>query len=259
MKILLTSILVVLAATLVASPASATVIFSDDFNSDTVGDLNGQAADTLQTWVAGGAPTPQVGTAYGPGGSQGAGSSGGGSYGSYGTTASLGTTLTAGDIRLEADLTISGDLTTYRDSYLQIFDTVNGTNGSLSWTVRSDGASYVALEGALSPYPSDYSHNPGLTSGTVHVTLDVDLDTKTVNLSWYDVANPTNNDSFLVGTYAVDFAPDKVGIAFEGAGGTGSSGVDNIVLQTIVPEPSTLVLLASGLLGLLCYAWRKRR
>ena len=25
-----------------------------------------------------------------------------------------------------------------------------------------------------------------------------------------------------------------------------------------VPEPSTLVLLASGLIGLLCYAWRKR-
>ena len=28
---------------------------------------------------------------------------------------------------------------------------------------------------------------------------------------------------------------------------------------SIVPEPSTLALLASGLLGLLCYAWRKRK
>jgi len=28
---------------------------------------------------------------------------------------------------------------------------------------------------------------------------------------------------------------------------------------TVVPEPSTLVLLAAGLLGLLCYAWRRRR
>jgi len=26
-----------------------------------------------------------------------------------------------------------------------------------------------------------------------------------------------------------------------------------------VPEPSTLVLLAAGLLGVLCYAWRRRR
>jgi len=28
---------------------------------------------------------------------------------------------------------------------------------------------------------------------------------------------------------------------------------------TVIPEPSTLVLLAAGLVGLLCYAWRKRR
>jgi len=28
---------------------------------------------------------------------------------------------------------------------------------------------------------------------------------------------------------------------------------------TVVPEPGTLVLLAAGLLGLLAYAWRKRK
>ena len=31
------------------------------------------------------------------------------------------------------------------------------------------------------------------------------------------------------------------------------------IVFTSTPEPSTLVLLASGLIGLLCYAWRKRR
>lgn len=35
---------------------------------------------------------------------------------------------------------------------------------------------------------------------------------------------------------------------------TGSAGV-----QQVIPEPSTLVLLAAGLFGLLAYAWRKRR
>ncbi|MBU4273323.1 MAG: PEP-CTERM sorting domain-containing protein [Planctomycetes bacterium] len=36
--------------------------------------------------------------------------------------------------------------------------------------------------------------------------------------------------------------------------------VDNVSASyTPIPEPSTLVLLAAGLVGLLCYAWRKRR
>jgi len=36
--------------------------------------------------------------------------------------------------------------------------------------------------------------------------------------------------------------------------------IDNLRLATTpIPEPSTLALLATGLAGLLCYAWRKRR
>ena len=34
-----------------------------------------------------------------------------------------------------------------------------------------------------------------------------------------------------------------------------NAGINNI----ITPEPSTLVLLATGLLSLLAYAWRKRK
>lgn len=32
-----------------------------------------------------------------------------------------------------------------------------------------------------------------------------------------------------------------------------------VIGYTVIPEPSTLALLATGLIGLLCYAWRKRR
>ena len=35
--------------------------------------------------------------------------------------------------------------------------------------------------------------------------------------------------------------------------------VDMAFAITTVPEPGTLMLLGSGLMGLLCYAWRKRK
>lgn len=40
----------------------------------------------------------------------------------------------------------------------------------------------------------------------------------------------------------------------------GHVGFDNVTLDAAaVPEPSLLTLFASGLLGLLAYAWRKRK
>ena len=51
---------------------------------------------------------------------------------------------------------------------------------------------------------------------------------------------------------------DMVILHVEYTGGLSGVAVDNLVFDQI-PEPGTLALLAAGLMGLLAYAWRKRR
>jgi len=54
--------------------------------------------------------------------------------------------------------------------------------------------------------------------------------------------------------------PWTVMLAVEGSiDGNSGWGRDYAGPLTVVPEPSALALLAGGLLGLLCYAWRKRK
>lgn len=50
-----------------------------------------------------------------------------------------------------------------------------------------------------------------------------------------------------------------VGYQFTGSSGTQGPRVAEVLAIASVPEPSTFVLLVAGLIGLLAYAWRKRR
>jgi hypothetical protein len=63
-------------------------------------------------------------------------------------------------------------------------------------------------------------------------------------------------------TFVTGANPDGLGQTLRidvGGGGT-FAFVDNIRLDAApVPEPATLTIVCTGLIGLLCYAWRKRR
>ena len=72
-------------------------------------------------------------------------------------------------------------------------------------------------------------------------------------------------DQALVGTVNTSvFAGgiyDNWGNGAIGFGGDGAHDIllDNVQVGAPVPEPATVVLLVTGLLGLLAYAWRKRK
>jgi hypothetical protein len=77
--------------------------------------------------------------------------------------------------------------------------------------------------------------------------------------NWLNVAADKTYVSYSVS--AVYSGPTGQYLTVEvGAATDGWWSVDNVQLSSaVVPEPSAIVLVASGLIGLLCYAWRKRR
>jgi hypothetical protein len=67
-------------------------------------------------------------------------------------------------------------------------------------------------------------------------------------------ATATSANSGLVGIQFIGHSPSGASTLYQ-------EYIDNVSLSVVTstPEPSTLVLLASGLFGLLCYAWKKRK
>lgn len=123
-------------------------------------------------------------------------------------------------------------------------------------------ASTVVAGSSGQVYSGDYGASGGLTPqftvtpGSTH-TYSVVLDTSKPNWTanwyletsttpWYSHTYTTNPTINAISLY---WYSDAAGFTF-----------DNLTLSSVpVPEPATIVLLIAGIVGLVAYAWRKRR
>ncbi|MBU4270904.1 MAG: PEP-CTERM sorting domain-containing protein [Planctomycetes bacterium] len=111
-----------------------------------------------------------------------------------------------------------------------------------------------SIDGAMA-----YS-TPALTNG---VAYDMKAVVSTASTDFYYKVH-TDSTWTLMGTGSGQTLSSFQYVNIIGVVGTynwSGTGIplDTVVLSSNIPEPSTLALLATGLLGLLCYAWRKRR
>jgi hypothetical protein len=215
----------------------ATPVFAANFDANADGTLLGKTTTTGQTWETfaafGTYGSLSVAAGHGLNGSKGAGTR---SNTFAGNTAQLGTTLSAGLVRVSMDLQTQapgfGDSTTpVKQWWLR--DSVNGTSASVFWEADGD----IAFEGLginSAVVPSGMFDN-----GSMHLSLDIDLETREVVLNWFDNDEPGNlsrSGRVVLGAYAVSFAPNVFDIWGRGESNVIFSGYDNIRLINVPVE-----------------------
>jgi hypothetical protein len=132
----------------------------------------------------------------------------------------------------------------------RVYDQIEGvTNNNYTFNTAYPSADTFAIVGAeVTPVvgsPGYYNYKP---------YTNTDLTDQKSNRTYYGVSSETT-------LYFPDLSTMYNGLVLvQYARYSGTARMDDIKLaQTIVPEPGTFALLAAGLVGLLAYAWRKRR
>jgi len=134
-----------------------------------------------------------------------------------------------------------------------------GFGGDEKFYIRTAGFGSTEIKGASASANTWY-----------RITALLNPTTNTVTLTAFDLTNNVAVDTQVGGgnlslTHTSMFS-NGLPSAYTGTGvrmdiGTYSLGTYRVIdnIGGVVPEPSTLALLAGGLIGLLAYAWRKRK
>ncbi len=148
----------------------------------------------------------------------------------------------------------SKGITTANCQYYYI-DGYDGSSGPYGWAAfRNDTSQYKNGANAGPQFAGGADMSPGTDMGELNVK-----ELLNTNVTPWTCQFIVNNVS--------EWGPTALGSGYSSIGyisfGTDSSTtgyIKNFQLSVdVVPEPSSLALLAGGLFGLLCYAWRKRR
>lgn len=173
---------------------------------------------------------------------------------------------------VEKELNIGGTWTVDGGT-ANTFYLAGGTSSTTGWSTKTDNNDYVGqtapqsyinfagLSGSFTRGPQVY---PATNNGFNWFQGDAWMAPGGHDAYWLTPDDPDLYDDFDQTLLAKLFITPGTTLSFTGRSGFakvgGGTTTPHIFFTTnTIPEPSTLGLLFSGLVGLLCYAWRKRK
>ena len=140
------------------------------------------------------------------------------------------------------------------------FSEANFASGSSNFSIfavpgADKGVAAIQAVGTLPQYYAATARYGLVTAAQVNAVGSVTFDITALMAGWKDGTLKTNPGQMMIVGDSTAFA----WCDWNASSGETDVGGPTITVTTTTPEPNMLVLLGTGLIGLLAYAWRKRK